>query len=262
MTEADWKSCTDATQMLDFLRATGKLSERNARLFAVACCRRIWPLLTDERSRRAVEVAESFSDGEADARQLQVAHAEAGQAAASAHWENQAGSLQTAAEAAVPTAADRVGPDDARYVMVAVAEAVGDHATDQSWEETWRVPGKDEQERWAAEQAIFRHVEGQERAAQAALLRDLVAPFRAPTPMPASLLTPAANSFAQAAYDDRRLPSGELDPARLAALAAALAAAGCTDAELLGHLRDAGPHVRGCWAVDLVLGTPAACPSR
>jgi len=30
--------------------------------------------------------------------------------------------------------------------------------------------------------------------------------------------------------------------------------AGCTDAELIGHLRSRGPHVRGCWAVDLVLG--------
>jgi hypothetical protein len=30
--------------------------------------------------------------------------------------------------------------------------------------------------------------------------------------------------------------------------------AGCTDAELLGHLRSPGPHVRGCSAVDLMLG--------
>jgi hypothetical protein len=29
---------------------------------------------------------------------------------------------------------------------------------------------------------------------------------------------------------------------------------GCTYVELLGHLRSPGPHVRGCWAVDLVLG--------
>jgi hypothetical protein len=30
--------------------------------------------------------------------------------------------------------------------------------------------------------------------------------------------------------------------------------AGCTDADILSHLRSPGPHVRGCWAVDLVLG--------
>jgi hypothetical protein len=41
---------------------------------------------------------------------------------------------------------------------------------------------------------------------------------------------------------------------RLPLLADALEDAGCTDADLLGHLRGPGPHVRGCWAVDLVLG--------
>jgi hypothetical protein len=37
-------------------------------------------------------------------------------------------------------------------------------------------------------------------------------------------------------------------------LAASLEAAGCQDAELLRHLRDAGPHWRGCQAVDAILG--------
>ena len=40
----------------------------------------------------------------------------------------------------------------------------------------------------------------------------------------------------------------------LPVLADALEEAGRTDADLLGHLRSPGPHVRGCWAVDLVLG--------
>jgi hypothetical protein len=50
------------------------------------------------------------------------------------------------------------------------------------------------------------------------------------------------------------MAEGTLDPARLTVLADALEDAGCTDADLLGHLRSPGPHVRGCWAVDLVLG--------
>jgi hypothetical protein len=57
--------------------------------------------------------------------------------------------------------------------------------------------------------------------------------------------------LAQVAYDERNLPSWELDPARLAD---ALEEAGCADADILSHLRGPGPHVRGCWAVDLLLG--------
>ena len=60
MTEAEWLTATDPTPMLEFLR--GKASERKLRLFAVACCRQ-WHLLTDDKSRRAIEVAELYEDG-------------------------------------------------------------------------------------------------------------------------------------------------------------------------------------------------------
>jgi hypothetical protein len=33
----------------------------------------------------------------------------------------------------------------------------------------------------------------------------------------------------------------------------ALEEAGCSDEEILAHLRGPGPHVRGCWVVDLLL---------
>jgi hypothetical protein len=60
-------------------------------------------------------------------------------------------------------------------------------------------------------------------------------------------------SLAQAAYDERDLPSGHLDPGRLAVLADALEDAGGSDPDILGHLRGPGPHTRGCWVLDALL---------
>lgn len=79
-------------------------------------------------------------------------------------------------------------------------------------------------------------------------------PFRPPPTLDARLVDREASCLATAAYEHRDLPSGRLRPERLAALAAALEAAGCQDAELLAHLRSEGPHWRGCWGLDAVLG--------
>jgi hypothetical protein len=86
------------------------------------------------------------------------------------------------------------------------------------------------------------------------LIRELFGnPFR-PVRLDPVWQAPTIIALAQGAYDNHILPAGTLDTARLAVLADALEEAGCTDAELLGHLRGPGPHVRGCWVVDLLLG--------
>jgi hypothetical protein len=91
-------------------------------------------------------------------------------------------------------------------------------------------------------------------AAQAGLLRDVFGnPFRR-APRVGAWRTPEVLSLAQAAHEERALPAGHLDPARLAVLSDALEEAGCGDEGLLSHLRGPGPHVLGCWALDLILG--------
>src|SRR5258708_6365312 len=60
MTEAEWLACEDSLLMLNFL--LHRSSDRKLRLFAVACCRRVWHLLTDKRHRIVVERAEQYAD--------------------------------------------------------------------------------------------------------------------------------------------------------------------------------------------------------
>jgi hypothetical protein len=96
-----------------------------------------------------------------------------------------------------------------------------------------------------------------ERPKQAAHVRDVFGnPFRPVAADPAWLAWNhgTVRRLAEAAYQERSLPEGTLSNGRLAVLADALEEAGCADADLLGHLRGPGPHVLGCWAVDLLSG--------
>jgi hypothetical protein len=81
---------------------------------------------------------------------------------------------------------------------------------------------------------------------QAGLVRDIFGnPFR---PITVDLsLTPTVVRLAQAIYDDRAFQ-------KVPELADVLHDAGCDNDEILSHCRGPGPHVRGCWVLDLVLG--------
>ena len=91
----------------------------------------------------------------------------------------------------------------------------------------------------AAERAVgLRHAD---------LFRDIFGnPFR-PVNLDPSWLTPIVVALAQQIYDDRAFD-------KMPTLADALEEAGCDNTDLLNHCRGLGPHVRGCWVVDLVLG--------
>jgi len=87
----------------------------------------------------------------------------------------------------------------------------------------------------------------QERLAQAVLLRDIFGnPFR-PVAVDPAWLTSAVVALAGGIYADRAFD-------RLPILADALQDAGCDSDDVLDHCRGPGPHVRGCWVVDLLLG--------
>ena len=79
------------------------------------------------------------------------------------------------------------------------------------------------------------------------LLRDIFGnPFR-PVAFSPEWRTDTAVTLARQMYESR-------DFSAMPILADALQDAGCDNEEVLAHCRGPGPHVRGCWVVDLVLG--------
>jgi hypothetical protein len=287
MNEAEWLDATDAAPLLECLQGTSQASYRKLLLFGAACCRCLLALFPNGAIQRAAECGERHADGRGTARErFEAERASAWQprprrglpralaatqpAIAEGTWMGledaprlvptdrrgaEGAALRAALRAArhlvtaCGTRQDCPVPRAALLAVGAVAAAANDRY------QVLRCPAGEEvrvaRATWRASEAACQA----ERRAQADLLRDLFAnPFRAPPDLAPALLTPEVLVQARAAYDDRLLPSGHLDPARLAALADALEEAGCTDAGLLGHLRGEGrPHVRGCWAVDLVL---------
>jgi hypothetical protein len=226
MTETEWLVCEDPKLMLDFLK--GKASDRKMRLLSCACCRRFWHLLSDERSRQAVDVAERLADGLVNKNAWLAALREA----AHAYQAARAASPPGPNTADTPGAARRWATVLARRTLRTNLEVV-----------TWLPYILSYISQSCAEQ-LRRECD---------LLRDIINPFR-PVTLDPAWQTPTVTSLATAAYEERALPSGELEPARLAVLADALEEAGCREQSALDHLRGPGPHVRGCWPLDLILG--------
>jgi hypothetical protein len=214
----------DPSVPLEILRRVGNWDRRKLSLFAVACCRRVWHLLTEQDSRDLVLLVEQAT--EERTRQVSPKAAEALRAAAER------------ADAAVKRLKKAKAPAD----VVAAAEAArwaGDPAS------------------VARSAAVIAAATGQDPAvegrATCALLVDIHGNPLWPVALDPRWRTEAVVALARGAYDNRLLPSGELEPARLGVLSDALEEAGCTDWDILTHLRSPGPHVRGCWPVDLVL---------
>lgn len=207
MTEQEWLTCADPQLMLEFLK--GRASDRKLRLFAVACCCRMWYLLP-EWGRCAVEVAEQFADGVVDQDGLASARRD------------------------LPCAPPRyIGAPLSRqyYIWLAVARTLALEVTPKE------VAGY-------AAAALLRE---EEPATQCFWLREIVGnPFR-PVFFPAAWQTATAVNVARAIYHDRNFTDTPV-------LADALEDAGCTDADVLGHLRGSRRHARGCFVLDLILG--------
>ncbi len=282
MTEQEWITSADPVAMLEIVnhdgRASGpRYSDRKKRLFACACCRQVWPQLTDPRSRRAVEVAERFADGGATSSDLD-------RACYGAIDPGDIGSVQK-----VPCWLDS---------KFTGARLLSNVLTNAGEERDW-PDGAD-----AAQAALLRDIFGNPWRPSPCKCRSDFAPHDYVGCPVGQWTTPTVTVLARAAYEERvnetgRVETAHLDPDRLLVLADALEEAGCTNEELLRHLRgqelcwdcggtggfqanstwipcegcDAdgdcytdwskwspwrpmrGSHARGCWAVELLMGS-------
>jgi hypothetical protein len=184
--------------------------------------------MVDERSRRAVEVAERYADAQATGEELETALD-----AACAVWD------------ADMKQASAGGRDGERLGHTFPSLAAYNVAIPVRW---WGAAPAFVAPYEVAREATA-NSEG-ENAAQGVLLRDIFGnPFRAISLGPAILHrnSRTISKLAEAIYHERAFD-------RLPILANALEEAECLDDKVLSHCRQPNLHVRGCWVVDLVLG--------
>jgi hypothetical protein len=235
MTEAEWLACPhDVVRhlyaMIRFLEGR-EGNDRRLRLFACACCRRVWDLLQVEAARMIVELSEAYADGEVSDAELETIEDHP--------------DLRSLAGDTSPPISRRVL--DAHVATGWLSETPV-HAVSISQ----RTSGEPAYDFIASSYNGFglgRAVPRSEAAIveQMQLLRDIFAnPFRA-VGFPAHWHTDTSVALACQMYEAR-------DFSAMPILADALQDAGCDNEDILDHCRGPGPHVRGCWVVDLVLG--------
>ena len=292
MTEAEWLSSKIPRAMLNAFRPdsyiqyyrnlkpedrakAGRL-DRKLRLFACACVRRVWHLLEDERSRRAVEVSERYAEGMATPEELDAACHDADEAswflyrkggllaAEAVRSENpEAEELRTASVFG-ERREERVW--EAATAAEAVARRkIGRPGTKEVFESAW--PAADMASQGASNAiAGIAELRARQELYQAAVEADRQEDCRyCEDPRQSDLLRCIfGNPFRPVHLDPAWLTPGLVMMARsikescsfdlMADLGDALESSGCYDVDVLGHCRTTGEHARGCWVIDAVLG--------
>jgi hypothetical protein len=237
--------------MLEHL--TGRMGKRKGTLYVCAGLRAIWNLLYDDASRNAVEVAERAADGAATEDEISYTNWAAECPTFGYDFEPQflrehmAGGdyspgVRRLLEMAVYTEADiyqreeRLG-DEAAYRRLTNAAHIAYHCMYQIDDD-------------GLGEHLVEHLASQAEWPGGWLVREVFGnPFRLEVISPEwrteTVIAIACGAYAERAFD------------RLPILADALEDAGCDAAELLAHCRGRGPHVLGCWALDLVLAKQA-----
>jgi hypothetical protein len=218
--------------MLKFLE--GKANGRKELLFAVACCRRARELSDDPRHLDAIEAAEQMASGE-------ISPVEFGLR------------LRPVVRlwAELPETKDESGRIPSQYMTAATRHLDGSgnakYAANFAASGLAALRAGEDEE---ARSIVYR----EERAHQAELIRDIFGlPFQPFRFDPAWLAGDGMEGVELARTIEQHERFEDLPR-----LAEALERAGCRDRDLLDHCRGQGPHVRGCWVVDALLGREPA----
>jgi hypothetical protein len=240
MTEEEWLTRPAPRKLLEHLEECQGASERKLRLFAAACCRRVQKWFIDPCQHRAIETLEGFADG----------------TAALEEWTSAMLAVQNITELDLRLSEDGNLHDDtyaqdARYhaaEVVAQATSIGQpsegnptlfHRVHDVVTNTVDLAG------YAADRSL--PAQADERYVLCQLLRCIFGnPFH-PLVFDPRWRSESAVALASAIYAERAFD-------RLPILADALEEAGCDHADVLTHLGGPGPHTRGCWVVDAMLG--------
>ncbi len=217
MTEPQWLGSQDPFGMLDFI--ADKVSERKLRLFVASCCRRIESLFPHLGGQTCLNVVDRWADALATDQEVEEAVSRV-----LVGWEPEQ-EIETVIRENIADALLEICERSGNPVEVArgVSLRTRDAATASGASST------------------------SEAKAQATALRDIVGnPFHKQSLDPACL-TSQVSHVANANYQQPRFDN-------LRVLGDTLEEAGCMDLEVLSHCRESGPHVRGCWVVDLILG--------
>lgn len=221
MTDEEWLESADPGAMLQAVRRLW--NPRRCGLLGVACCRRAWGVI-ESSNQRVVEALEQKLEGQID----------------DAAWAAVMSGLVTE---------DDVMYRGGTYLERVAAGAVESVARGDCVSTLSDLSGAVAYARLQTdeEDAVWREIERAEAAAQAGLVRDVFGLPQRPLPFHPAWRSAEVMAIARAIYADQ-------DFARMPSLADALARTGCANPHVLGHCRGDGPHVRGCWAVDLLLG--------
>jgi hypothetical protein len=213
MTTSEWNTTDDVLAMI---YAVGrKASDRRWYQFLLACCEATTPPLEIPSFRMAVQVVRHRIDGES----VGSAQADAERAASDEcrRWIDQHPNHQWSLAAYRLAAAD-FDPIHAWHVVLFLRQAT-------SLTEI------------AADQARLSQF-------HADLVREIIGPWRKPRFL-VRWRSETVRLLAMGIATDQAFD-------RLPILADALEEAGCDNLDLLNHCRGPGPHVRGCWVLDLV----------